>query len=60
MSEGKAPAAAADEAVLAAMGYKQEFKRRFSPLAVCGIAYSIIGGWRVKAKLSPAAHTLTP
>ncbi|KAK0466082.1 APC amino acid permease [Desarmillaria tabescens] len=34
---------AADEARLAALGYKQEFKRAFSPLEVFGIAFSIIG-----------------
>ncbi|KAK0473112.1 amino acid/polyamine transporter I [Armillaria novae-zelandiae] len=34
---------AADEARLAALGYKQEFKRAFAPLEVFGIAFSIIG-----------------
>ncbi|KAK0209157.1 amino acid permease-domain-containing protein [Desarmillaria ectypa] len=34
---------AADEARLAALGYKQEFKRAFTPLEVFGIAFSIIG-----------------
>ncbi|KAF8183810.1 amino acid transporter [Mycena galopus ATCC 62051] len=33
----------ADEKLLAALGYKQEFKRAFSPLEVFGIAFSIIG-----------------
>ncbi|KAJ3561123.1 hypothetical protein NP233_g10390 [Leucocoprinus birnbaumii] len=33
----------ADEALLAALGYKQEFKREFAPLEVFGIAFSIIG-----------------
>ncbi|KAF8168438.1 APC amino acid permease [Crassisporium funariophilum] len=32
-----------DEALLATLGYKQEFKRAFSPLEVFGIAFSIIG-----------------
>ncbi|KAJ3506420.1 hypothetical protein NLJ89_g6880 [Agrocybe chaxingu] len=32
-----------DEALLAALGYKQEFKRAFTPLEVFGIAFSIIG-----------------
>ena len=32
-----------DEIVLADLGYKQEFKREFRPLEVCGIAFSIIG-----------------
>ncbi|KAF8961614.1 amino acid/polyamine transporter I [Flammula alnicola] len=32
-----------DEALLADLGYKQEFKRAFSPLEVFGIAFSIIG-----------------
>ncbi|KAG6914602.1 hypothetical protein DXG01_016378 [Tephrocybe rancida] len=32
-----------DEEVLAALGYKQEFKRAFAPLEVFGIAFSIIG-----------------
>ncbi|VDB94224.1 unnamed protein product [Peniophora sp. CBMAI 1063] len=35
--------AAADEQLLAQLGYKQEFKRAFSPLEVFGIAFSIIG-----------------
>ncbi|KAF7776414.1 hypothetical protein Agabi119p4_4807 [Agaricus bisporus var. burnettii] len=33
----------ADEALLAELGYKQEFKREFTPLEVFGIAFSIIG-----------------
>ncbi|KAJ3569587.1 hypothetical protein NP233_g4958 [Leucocoprinus birnbaumii] len=33
----------ADEALLAELGYKQEFKREFKPLEVFGIAFSIIG-----------------
>ncbi|KAG7087578.1 hypothetical protein E1B28_013532 [Marasmius oreades] len=33
----------ADEALLATLGYKQEFKRAFKPLEVFGIAFSIIG-----------------
>ena len=33
----------ADEALLASLGYKQEFMREFSPLEVFGIAFSIIG-----------------
>ncbi|KAF9219347.1 amino acid transporter [Gyrodon lividus] len=35
--------AKADEALLARLGYKQEFKRAFTPLEVFGIAFSIIG-----------------
>ncbi|THH07201.1 hypothetical protein EW145_g3543 [Phellinidium pouzarii] len=35
--------AAADEELLATLGYKQEFQRAFSPLEVFGIAFSIIG-----------------
>ncbi|KAF8890636.1 amino acid/polyamine transporter I [Infundibulicybe gibba] len=35
--------ARADEELLAALGYKQEFKRAFTPLEVFGIAFSIIG-----------------
>lgn len=38
-----AAAVAADEALLAQLGYKQEFKRAFTPLQVFGIAFSIIG-----------------
>lgn len=34
---------AADETLLASLGYKQEFKRAFTPLEVFGIAFSIIG-----------------
>jgi len=33
----------ADEQLLATLGYKQEFKRAFTPLEVFGIAFSIIG-----------------
>ncbi|KAJ7058137.1 amino acid/polyamine transporter I [Mycena amicta] len=33
----------ADEKLLASLGYKQEFKRAFTPLEVFGIAFSIIG-----------------
>ncbi|KAG6908706.1 hypothetical protein DXG01_003639 [Tephrocybe rancida] len=32
-----------DEELLASLGYKQEFKRAFTPLEVFGIAFSIIG-----------------
>ena len=32
-----------DENKLASLGYKQEFKRVFSPLEVFGVAFSIIG-----------------
>ena len=32
-----------DEALLASLGYKQEFRREFAPLEVFGIAFSIIG-----------------
>ncbi|KAG2072013.1 amino acid transporter [Suillus decipiens] len=35
--------AKADEALLAELGYKQEFKRAFTPLEVFGIAFSIVG-----------------
>ncbi|KAI5120016.1 hypothetical protein M0805_008477 [Coniferiporia weirii] len=35
--------AAADEELLAGLGYKQEFQRAFTPLEVFGIAFSIIG-----------------
>ncbi|KAF9006941.1 amino acid transporter [Cyathus striatus] len=35
--------AKADEALLAELGYKQEFRRAFTPLEVFGIAFSIIG-----------------
>ncbi|EJT98695.1 APC amino acid permease [Dacryopinax primogenitus] len=34
----------ADEKLLASLGYKQEFKRAFTPLETFGIALSIIGG----------------
>ncbi|KXN84202.1 GABA-specific permease [Leucoagaricus sp. SymC.cos] len=40
---GRAAVLQADEALLAALGYKQEFKREFAPLEVFGIAFSIIG-----------------
>ncbi|KAJ7079557.1 amino acid/polyamine transporter I [Mycena belliarum] len=33
----------ADEQLLATLGYKQEFKRAFTPLEVFGMAFSIIG-----------------
>ena len=33
----------ADEALLASLGYKQEFRREFAPREVFGIAFSIIG-----------------
>ena len=33
----------ADEALLASLGYKQEFKREFKPIEVFGVAFSIIG-----------------
>lgn len=33
----------ADEAKLARLGYKQEFKRHFTPFEVFGVAFSIIG-----------------
>jgi hypothetical protein len=32
-----------DEAVLATLGYKQEFKREFSWFQVIGMSFSIIG-----------------
>ena len=32
-----------DEVVLASLGYKQEFRRAFSPWESFGIAFSIIG-----------------
>ena len=34
---------ASDEAALAELGYKQEFKRAFNPIEVFGIGFSIIG-----------------
>ncbi|KAF9261113.1 APC amino acid permease [Marasmius fiardii PR-910] len=37
------PVENADEALLAALGYKQEFRRHFSPLQVFGLAFSIVG-----------------
>lgn len=33
----------ADEELLATLGYKQEFKREFSPLEIFGVSFSIIG-----------------
>ncbi|KAJ8594347.1 amino acid transporter [Rhizopogon salebrosus TDB-379] len=33
----------ADEAILAKLGYKQEFRRSFTPLEVFGVAFSYIG-----------------
>ena len=32
-----------DEAKLATLGYKQEFRRHFTPVEVFGISFSIIG-----------------
>ncbi|PSR83466.1 hypothetical protein PHLCEN_2v5738 [Hermanssonia centrifuga] len=32
-----------DEEILARLGYKQEFKRAFTPIEVFGIGFSIIG-----------------
>ncbi|KAG1780030.1 amino acid/polyamine transporter I [Suillus placidus] len=32
-----------DEAILASLGYKQEFRREFTPLEVFGVAFSIVG-----------------
>ncbi|KAF8662742.1 hypothetical protein AX16_001100 [Volvariella volvacea WC 439] len=46
MSQPKAPhdlVAFSDERLLAELGYKQEFKRAFTPIEVFGIAFSIIG-----------------
>ncbi|KAI0321889.1 APC amino acid permease [Amylostereum chailletii] len=43
MDDVKTRIARADEALLADLGYKQEFKRAFTPLEVFGIAFSIIG-----------------
>ncbi|CAE6457090.1 unnamed protein product [Rhizoctonia solani] len=40
--ERKARVAQADEELLASLGYKQEFKRAFTPFEVFGIAFSII------------------
>ncbi|KAI6137894.1 amino acid/polyamine transporter I [Pisolithus tinctorius] len=42
-SLSKAAVAKRDEALLAQLGYKQEFKRAFKPLEVFGISFSIIG-----------------
>ena len=33
----------ADEALLASLGYKQEFKREFTPLEALGIAFNVMG-----------------
>ncbi len=33
----------ADEAFLATLGYKQEFRRQFSKFELFGVAFSIIG-----------------
>jgi len=41
--DAKPQATQADENLLAELGYKQEFKRAFTPLEVFGIAFSIIG-----------------
>ncbi|CAE6413567.1 unnamed protein product [Rhizoctonia solani] len=41
-SEKKTRVAQADEELLASLGYKQEFKRAFTPFEVFGIAFSII------------------
>ncbi|OAX32315.1 amino acid transporter [Rhizopogon vinicolor AM-OR11-026] len=43
MGSSQHAVAKADEALLAELGYKQEFKRAFTPLEVFGIAFSIIG-----------------
>ncbi|KIY62151.1 amino acid transporter [Cylindrobasidium torrendii FP15055 ss-10] len=40
---GKTTVKTTDAELLASLGYKQEFKRAFSPLEVFGIAFSIIG-----------------
>ncbi|CAE6442652.1 unnamed protein product [Rhizoctonia solani] len=40
--ERRAQIAQADEELLASLGYKQEFKRAFTPFEVFGIAFSII------------------
>ncbi|KAG2100162.1 amino acid permease-domain-containing protein [Suillus discolor] len=37
------PQPGADEATLAKLGYKQEFRREFTPLEVAGLAFSIVG-----------------
>ncbi|KAI5984921.1 amino acid/polyamine transporter I [Pisolithus orientalis] len=42
-SSSKEAIAKRDEALLAQLGYKQEFKRAFKPSEVFGIAFSIIG-----------------
>ena len=33
----------ADEAFLASLGYKQEFKREFKPFELFGLSFSMIG-----------------
>ncbi|KAI0777533.1 APC amino acid permease [Trametes elegans] len=40
---GDAASATSDNAALAALGYKQEFKRAFNPIEVFGLGFSIIG-----------------
>ncbi|KAI6032489.1 amino acid/polyamine transporter I [Pisolithus marmoratus] len=42
-SPSKEVIAKRDEALLAELGYKQEFKRAFTPLEVFGVSFSIIG-----------------
>ncbi|KAI6038890.1 amino acid/polyamine transporter I [Pisolithus marmoratus] len=42
-SPSKEVIAKKDEALLAELGYKQEFKRAFTPLEVFGVSFSIIG-----------------
>ncbi|CAE6429264.1 unnamed protein product [Rhizoctonia solani] len=42
VKESRARIAQADEELLASLGYKQEFKRAFTPFEVFGIAFSII------------------
>ncbi|KAG2062043.1 amino acid transporter [Suillus hirtellus] len=37
------PQASADETTLAKLGYKQEFRREFTPLEVAGLAFSFFG-----------------
>lgn len=41
-NDRKHQTALADEELLASLGYKQEFKRAFTPFEVFGIAFSII------------------
>ncbi|KAI0674185.1 APC amino acid permease [Trametes maxima] len=43
LPHGSPSATASDDAALAALGYKQEFKRAFKPIEVFGIGFSIIG-----------------